>query len=116
MLKITSVAVGLLTLLSLSPAAQAFPISIGGGNSQPQIKVILNPQTQIADRWDDNYRYRQPERRDNNYRYRQEQERYRLIEARNREARNRWESAHRRQESNNDRYKHDDRRYDRDLH
>ncbi len=117
MLKVTSVALGLLTLLSLAPAAQAVPLIIGGDrNSQPQIKVIVNPQSNTTERRDDD-RYRQyPEHRHGRDRYREEQERYRQIQARKREARERWEAAHRRRDSDDYRYKDNDRREDRERY
>ncbi len=85
MLKITSFALGLLTLISLAPSAQAFPISGGNDrNSQPEIKVIVNPQGKTESR------------RDNDYSYRVDSDRRRQLElAREREARSRWEAAHR---------------------
>jgi hypothetical protein len=85
MLKLTSLALGLLTLISIVPSAQAFPIVIGDTrNSQPEVKVIINPQV------------RTESRRDDKYNYRLDAERRRQIEiAREREARARWEAKHR---------------------
>jgi hypothetical protein len=95
MLKLTSLALGLLTLISIVPSAQAFPVVIGDTrNSQPEVKVIINPQVKTENRRDD---YRTESRRDNNYNYRLDAERRRQIEiAREREARERWEAKHRR--------------------
>jgi hypothetical protein len=56
MLKLTSVALSLLALVSIAPAAQAGLIfKADSHNSQPQIKVIINPQTKTEDRHDSKY-------------------------------------------------------------
>jgi hypothetical protein len=56
MLKLTSVALSLLALVSIVPSAQAGLIFNGDNhNSQPQIKVIINPQTKTQDRYDSKY-------------------------------------------------------------
>jgi hypothetical protein len=96
MLKLTSLALGLLTLISIAPSAQAFPIVIGDTrNSQPEVKVIINPQVKTESRRDNDYRTES--RRDDKYNYRFNAERRRQIEiAREREARERWEARQRR--------------------
>lgn len=113
MFKPTTFVLGLLTLISLAPSAQAAPLfdrghdnyptpiqrPVGDRNSQPEIKVIVNPQSRPESRYEN--------RRGDEYRYRQEAERRRQIEivrereireriAREREARARWEARHRR--------------------
>jgi hypothetical protein len=130
MFKPTTFALGLLTLISLAPSAQAASIfdrghdnyptpvqrTVGDRNSQPEIKVIVNPQSRPEIRREDRYE----NRRGDEYRYRQEAERRRQMEigrereireriAREREireriareraereARARWEAKHRR--------------------
>jgi hypothetical protein len=124
MLKPTTFALGLLTLISLVPSAQAAPTfdrgrdnyptpvqrPVGDRNPQPEIKVIVNPQSRPEvrpeirreDRREDRYE----NRRGNEYRYRQEVARRRQMEivrereireriAREREARARWEASRR---------------------
>jgi hypothetical protein len=54
MLKLTSLALTLLTLVSIAPAAQAGLIFKGDSyNSQPAIKVIVNPQSRNQQRDED---------------------------------------------------------------
>jgi hypothetical protein len=92
MLKFTSIALGLLTLVSIVPSAQAFPIVIGDTrNSQPEVKVIINPQTKTESHRDNNYNSYQ------SYHERQEAQRRREREAR-REA---WYRRHHGYSSNN---------------
>jgi hypothetical protein len=56
MLKLTSVALSLLALVSIVPSAQAGLIFSGDNrNSQPEIKVIINPQAKTQDRYDNKY-------------------------------------------------------------
>jgi hypothetical protein len=134
MFKPTTFVLGLLTLIALAPSAQAAPLfdrghdtypttaqrPVGDRNSQPEIKVIVNPQSRPEvrpeirheDRRDDRYE----NRRGDEYRYRQEAERRREIDRRReieivrereireriareraeREAHARWEAAHHR--------------------
>jgi hypothetical protein len=124
MFKPTTFALGLLTIISLAPSAQAAPLfdrghdnyptpvqrSVGDRNSQPEIKVIVNPQSRPEVRPEIRRDDRYENRRGDEYRYRQEAERHRQIEiAREREireriareraereARARWEASHRR--------------------
>jgi hypothetical protein len=114
MLKLTSAALGFLTLISIVPSVQAAPLFdrpndspapnvraiFGTRASQPEIKVIVNPQARPEihpaiyrdDRFNNRY-----DRRESEYRYRQELARRREREIeREREARARWEAAHRR--------------------
>jgi hypothetical protein len=124
MFKPTTFALGLLTLISLAPSAQAAPLfdrghdtyptsgqrQVDNRNSQPEIKVIVNPQSRPEVRPEIRREDRYENRRGDEYRYRQEAERRRHMEiAREREmreriareraereARARWEAAHRR--------------------
>jgi hypothetical protein len=128
MFKPTTFALGLLTIISLAPSAQAAPLfdrghdnyptpvqrPVGDRNSQPEIKVIVNPQSRpevrSEIRHEDRREDRYENRRGDEYRYRQEAERRRHMEiAREREireriarerdereARARWEASHRR--------------------
>jgi hypothetical protein len=84
MLKLTSFALGLLTLVSIVPSAQAAPIFIGDNrNSQPEVKVIINPQTKTQERYEER---RNTTYGNNNsyqsYHERQEAQRRRELEAR----------------------------------
>ncbi len=96
MFKPTTFALSLLTLISLASSAQAAPLfdrgydnyptrgqrTIGDRNLQPEIKVIVNPQSRPNDRYEN--------RQGDEYRYRQEAERRRQLEiARERETRER---------------------------
>jgi hypothetical protein len=124
MFKPTTFALGLLTLISLAPSAQAASIfdrghdnyptpvqrPVGDRNSQPEIKVIVNPQSRPEVRPEIRREDRYENRRGDEYRYRQEAERRRHMEIarereireriarerEEREARARWEAAHRR--------------------
>jgi hypothetical protein len=132
MLNLKTFTIGLLTLISLAPSAQAAPLfdrgrdsyptpvqrPVGDRNSQPEIKVIVNPQSRPEVRPEIRYEDRYENRRGDEYRYRQEvarrrhmeMERVRQIEiAREREireriareraereARARWEASRRR--------------------
>jgi hypothetical protein len=124
MFKPTTFALGLLTIISLAPSAQAAPLfdrghdnyptpvqrSVGDRNSQPEIKVIVNPQSRPEVRPEIRRDDRYENRRGDEYRYRQEAERRRHMEiAREREireriarerdereARARWEASRRR--------------------
>jgi hypothetical protein len=124
MFKPTTFALGLLTLISLAPSAQAAPLfdrghdnyptpvqrPVGDRNSQPEIKVIVNPQSRPEVRPESRREDRYENRRGDEYRYRQEADRRRQMEiAREREireriareraereARARWEASHRR--------------------
>jgi hypothetical protein len=116
MFKPTTFALGLLTLISLAPSAQAAPLfdrghdnyptpvqrPVGDRNSQPEIKVIVNPQSRTEVRPEIRREDRYENRRGDEYRYRQEADRRRQMEIarereiREREARARWEYAHRR--------------------
>jgi hypothetical protein len=104
MFKPTTFVLGLLTLISLAPSAQAAPLfdrghdnyptpvqrPIGDRNSQPEIKVIVNPQSRPEVRPEIRHGDRYENRRGDEYRYRQEAERRRHIEiAREREIRER---------------------------
>jgi hypothetical protein len=120
MFKPTTFALGLLTLISLAPSAQAAPLfdrgrdnyptpvqrPVGDRNSQPEIKVIVNPQSRPEVRPEIRRDDRYENRRGDEYRYRQEAERRREIDRRReveiareraeREAHARWEASHRR--------------------
>ena len=93
MLKLTSLAIGLLTAISIVPSAQAIPV-IGHGstnyhnnNLYPQVIVTVNPQYQARPA---QYKYWSPAQRQ-----RWEANRRRELElVREREARARWEAAH----------------------
>jgi hypothetical protein len=72
MLKLTSFALSALALISMVPAAQAAPIFNKevfdrDRNSQPAIKVIVNPQSKNQDRHDDRDDDRYDDRRTSNY-------------------------------------------------
>ncbi len=98
MLKLTSFALGLLTLVSIVPSAQAFPIVIGDTrNSQPEVKVIINPQAKTESHRDNNYNNYSSYQ---SYHERQEAQRRREREAR-REA---WYRRHHGYSSNNNNY------------
>jgi hypothetical protein len=91
MLKLTTLALGLLTLISLAPSAQAAPLfdrghdnyptpvqrTVGDRNSQPEIKVIVNPQSRPEVRPENRREERYENRRGDEYRYRQEADRSR---------------------------------------
>jgi septal ring factor EnvC (AmiA/AmiB activator) len=82
MLKFTSLAIGLLTLISIVPSAQAFPILDRSNPNSAQINVNINPQVRSEDR-----------RERDGYRYRREIEHRERKLARERAARARWEAA-----------------------
>ena len=83
MLKLSSLALGLLTVISLAPSAQAFPVNSNTRDGNLQAQVILNVNPQI--------------RREQEYRYRGESNRRRQVELiREREVRERL-AAERRQ-------------------
>ena len=106
MLKLTSLAIGLLTAISIVPAAQAFPVGNDSDrhhrDNQSQVVVSVNA----------------PIHREAEYRPGWEADRRRQLElVREREARARWESAHTRhhqygRDSYNDRYRHSEYRRD----
>jgi hypothetical protein len=122
MLKFTSLAIGLLTAISIVPAAQARPIYDStpviiqqpSRSTSPQV-IVVTPQTS----------------RDSEYHQGWTADRHRQMElAREREARARWEAAHSRRRhynhssnarydyhrdnnSSNDRYRHSEYRRDR---
>jgi hypothetical protein len=124
MIKPKTFVLGLLTLISLVPSAQAAPTfdrgrdnyptpvqrPISDRNSQPEIKVIVNPQSRPEVRPEIRREDRYENRRGDEYSYRQEAERRHHIEiAREREireriarerdereARARWEASRRR--------------------
>lgn len=126
MFKLKTFALGLLTLISLAPSAQATPLFDRGRdnyptpvqrpvinrNAQPEIKVIVNPQSRLESRYEnrrgDEYRYRQEVERRRQFEIAREREiRERIAREREireriareqaeREARARWEAKHRR--------------------
>jgi hypothetical protein len=132
MFKPTTFVLGLLTLISLAPSAQAAPLfdrgrdtyptpvqrPVENRNSQPEIKVIVNPQSRPEVRPEIRYEDRYENRRGDEYRYRQEADRRRQMEIERvrqieiarereireriareraeREARARWEASRRR--------------------
>ncbi len=98
MLKLTSLALGLLTVISIAPASQAIPLDVSilavqhpAGDRHSQVVLSVNPETR-----------REPEHyqsRETGYRYRQEAERRRQLElAREREAQERLAAERRRRQ------------------
>ena len=109
MLKFTSLAIGLLSAISIVPSASAVPI----GNAPYQQTRDNHPQVVVS--------VNAPIRRDADRHQGWEADRRRQLElSREREARARWEAAHsprhqygRHHDSYNDRYRHNEYRRDR---
>jgi hypothetical protein len=118
MLKLTSIALGLVSLISIAPSAQAAPVynfhntsssphiqkTVTIANRQPQISVTVNPQVRPGyhPEYRPQYRpqafsnFRPKYRWESEYDYRRAVARHRQIEiAKERQARARWSAAHR---------------------